>query len=249
MWKAFVELAPVLQGAIVLSTAILTAIFLFVIFTRGLSVKSKLGNLTIGDSKKEDPTSPHATCEHRHDAIDLLETVFKNSDERRYMKDIDAIKRQMEIAEDYVKQVIALMTRVYLHTLSAKGHADPASSPGFTSYSKNVLPIVECQVVSKIRTFVRENHFAEKTEREFEEYIEARSKQLREFVSHMLNDIYLYRDDITRSELYEANEKRMPEFKEYIRNFLLDCREIAVEVNQLVNTLNEEDKRIMSMFK
>lgn len=247
------DLTPEAQiaGLIILGIVSLAAIVL--IFLKGIKFNSKFANFTVQaeEHKDEKPVSPHATCKHRCEGSDAVKQMRLLSEEQVKLSMMVTIKEQMELAEEALNEMNSLFVKVFLNLLQGLGHGDPVTLPAFRSY-KCVLALLESRLRSKLRVFIRENGFAEKNEREFEDYIDLRSKQLRELVSNELNDTYIYSVavlEIPRSVLYEANVKEIHSFLEILRDMFNGCREISITTKQRVEEIDKEKAELYNMFK
>lgn len=161
--------------------------------------------------------------------------------EIRYM---ETIKKQMGIAEGAVKSIITESLQSYTSLLKNKKHKDPIKTTSCQSYML-LLRVIEHRLVDKLRLYVRENHFAEKTEVEFDSYIESKTKALIYLISESLNNLYHYDEDITRAELYDANKEKI----RIVEHILLDCfREFRISAIDSVEKVEKLESKINSIF-
>lgn len=249
MLEQLAKLSLEVQVLLIISASIIVLFLLFILLKKGIRLKGKGLNISINGNEKEiENKSPHAECVYRHHAIDLIRQVWKNADERGRLKYSQSVKLQMEQAEVFTQKYIQILIHVYLKVLQEKGFADPVSTVSFNSY-KNVLKILENSLLTIIRHAVRENNFAEKNSREFEEYVRQKIQQLADFCMNVLNDTYLYKNDVNTAELYEANKAAKNEFEQISNDFFFKCRQIAVDINEKIKYLDSEDDKIFLNFK
>lgn len=237
------------QITLIVLAAGLLFFIIFLVFRRGIKIGSKgLGISIDGPVQTSTNASPHANCKHRHDAMDTIRKVWENTEKRGRIRDTESVKKQMALAELYVKRALSTLSHIYLSTLKKAGYVDPVSTVSFVSY-KNVLIILECRIVAEVRHYIRENHFAEKDGREFDTYVDSKTKQLVDVTSAVLNDVYLYKDDITRSELHDANMSVMKDFGGLVSDFFYECRDIAREAKAEIERLDRETEDLFNRFK
>ena len=206
----FAQLPQTTQIVFIFAAVILIMAGYYLIFRRGIKIGKR--GITIAGNGFVPESSPHANCKHRHDAIDTIRGIYKNSDERGRVRDIDGMKQQMDLAELFAKRMTSELTHVYLKALQEKGIEDPVSTSSFASY-ENVLIILESRLIAEVRHYIKENHFVEKSGKEFDSYVSTRIRQLIDLSSKTLNDVYLFKKDITRAELYEKNKERRKDFE------------------------------------
>lgn len=250
-------LDPKLQGLILLS---ILGVLVYSI-RHGLKINSKFLDLSFSPgTPKIEPkdntktvrekarVSHHANCPYKYEALDFIRTISENERKITLIKEKTTVKKEMELAEESLKKLTSLFSTTYLKLLKDLGHEDPVSAYSYQSYRKT-LELLECRMKEKIRFFVHENHFAERTEQNFVEFIATRTDTLSNFVTEVLNDIYLYREDITRAQLYDANSANIDEILKIMKEFFYGCRDISKGAESKIRTLEAMNAYVWNKFK
>lgn len=245
-----IEALPVSYQVLIFNGALIALlIFVYVAAKYGMRITgSKSGfSLSFGQKKKDAKKSPHGCCDNRYDALESMKSIRKIEREIIELKYLETIKQQMDIAEGLIKSAMTKFLKIYTGLLKKKGNLDPIKTNSCQSYIL-LLKIIENRLTDKVRFLIRENHFAEKTEQEFDAYIDSKTAELISLVSETLNDLYFYDEDITRAELYDANEDRTLEFEHISRDFFQGCRRIAITMSEKIDLLESQSSEIFSRF-
>jgi len=235
------------QIAVIIGVFCLIVVGLYFGAKFGLRITGKDFSLSFGKDQPKKTGPRHSGCRNCQDAIDTFRRVREVESlifEYKYRK---LMKRQMEFVESGSKQAINKLLRIYTSMLKAKGHDNPIKTESCQSYIM-VLKVLDQRIVDLCRNFMRDNHLAEGSEQDFEGYINSRTQDIRFLVTETLNDLYHYDADIKRSELYDCNDAEFPEFSRVIRESLIRCRTVAIEINQVVEVMKIEVDQLFLKF-
>ena len=190
----------------------------------------------------------HSKCPKVGHALEMIGRLWELQDRRLELKYISSMKEQMNIVDSAVISAISKMMAIYLKTLQDKGEGNPIETKSYQSYAV-LLEIFKERWTSKLRSWVRENHFADRDRREFGDYASRKSIELYQHSTQWMNDLYFYEESVTRAELYNANLKSKPELLSKIVEALFDCRDVAINVKADINIIRIEVDEIFSHFK
>jgi hypothetical protein len=242
-----ISLLPVpVQITVVIGNLFLLGFILYIGAKFGLKFRGKGFALSFGNEKDEN-NSPHSKCKNSHDAIECLKDVRKIESDIYELKYQKLMKRQMDFVESASKEGVSKLLRIYTSLLKRKGQENPIKTESCQSYIL-ILKVLETRITDLARFFMKENHLAEKSEPEFESYIESRTNDIRFLVTDTLNDLYYYDRDITRAELYDINEDQFPDFIHIIRECFIKCRMVGFDIQRSVKELENQVEAIFLRF-
>lgn len=227
-----------LVGGVVLFSSIVSIGLIYLLkTTNGGSIRLFNGvvDITQGAKKK----SPHASCRHVEEIIDLFWTGIE------IQRKIDQIelallpKDQMTCAEQVVNSIIMKLERTYIALLSTKiPDVDLTTSREFSLYCL-CLEKIRSSCLFIIKTSVVENHYLARSPEEWIVYKERIVDSLVEKQRQILNDFYTLPTP-TRAEVREWNLRSMDGIKREYINMFNYMKTYAFERNAQIDGLKKE---------
>ena len=95
-----------------------------------------------------------------------------------------------------------------------------------------------------IREAFKENHFGDKTPKDFDAYKEDKIEFLISKTTEFLNVVYFYQEDIKRSELYKLNQDIVPKAIKLMNDIFENARDVAIDDRLKIMACNEEMTKI-----
>lgn len=188
----FTKLTPWIQFSLVVAVFIVVLLILAVIFYAIKNKNIKLKGISISDNKEsenkddEKDKSPHADCEYKLDIEILLLQQQEVLDKTYRIEHKEIISMCMkEVEEELYKIYYAAMT-IFRKSVSNLENIDLDE---LHKNYKNFCDVMKEFVIVQMRTWVRENHFAERTEAEFDAYAKNKSDNLKEAVLSFAQEI------------------------------------------------------------
>lgn len=216
------------------STVVLSGTILALVWRVGHVSLSKAG-IVIGKNTTK-PVSPHATCPHAGDIVDIVQKTTEYAEKRQELK-AELLTDQMRFYEETEEEVIGTLKALFLSLLSDKVGKDISyvQHPEYIAYTAT-LKAISADVKDYIRETFRANHYAEKTPDEQQAYVNKKETVVTQKVTEALNSFWRGQV-VTREELYKVHHKRMDGFQAFVTEvynqaFTLS-REYAKEVERL----------------
>jgi hypothetical protein len=186
----------------------------------------------------------------KKDSTEKSLVIFLNEisiliNEKTRLSEFEAIRRQMTFAEDKANEIVSMMQITYINKLKELKEKDPIKNHSFASY-RLCLFFMKKELLSKTRTYFRDNHFAKMSETKFYDYAFDKTNSICNEATEILNEIYFYDEIINREENYHMNLKNLEDIKKIIINVFMKAREIAIETVQKSKNI---DKQIQELLK
>lgn len=227
----FTSLNPEVQIAFIIAVFIIFVLFLGIIFfaLKTKQIRSKYFSIINDDTKIS--KSPHSSCKHKTDIeILLLEQQEMLS---RYFRILDK-----EIVSMCMKEVEEEVHKVYYTAIEIfrEYNSDDENIIILSKNFKNYIDCVKHFVIDQFRLWVRENHFAEKTDAEFELYCSNKAKNLENYIINFSEEnrpkIENERFNIRIKDIY-------PQIRFSAVNVLKKCRIISIQKKEEAENLYE----------
>jgi len=242
IWTLLMALPIWFQIIMILATLLL----IFLIIKQGFTIAKGRFNFSVGGNKKE-KISPHKNCPHNKDVIILMHKTDELLYQKWFTEQVDQIREQMNYAEQIFDQIRVILQKKYLSVLEDKKIVNFVDSISFQTYC-SILKEVQKLTLLIVRNSLKENHFSLKEEHEFNEYKSEKAIFLISKGTEFLNALYFYNADITRNEIYLANQSLVPELKELIMNCFETAREISVNNRVKVLRIEEQLQELMQDY-
>lgn len=152
-----------------------------------------------------------------------------------HIKDIEILKEQMKVVETNIKR-ISFMANDIMYGIIDPIVGDVKTTNYYTNF-QNVNDNISVRVKDLMREYCVQNHFTDKTEIEFQKYIEDRQNDAYKVIVSMFKDRYPQQKTIMNTE---DIKKLCPKINDCIRNILTECRQIAFKKEEDMRVLKEQ---------
>lgn len=170
------------------------------------------------------------------------ETISKNieiSIEVARIKFVETIKYQMIEAEIIYIEMADILKDNYWNEATKAGLTNGTRETSVAYYNL-MIDNMESNVMDIIRGWMKSNHFIEKTEIEFQSYIDDKIKilipKISNFIDHGFNRTVL---QVDMHELHESALKCMDRIGALANTFFHKARAISIEKKKLIDKLNK----------
>lgn len=205
---------------------------------------SKQGIELSRGNKKKISVSPHSTCPHARDIMDVIHRTIEYSEKRQELKN-SLVERQMKYYEEIEEEMIAYFKKIFLSLLSEKvGEEILDSYAQHSEYNSYIVTLkaISGDIKPYIKGCFKSNHYSEQSPEDQRTYIDRKRTLVIQKVTECLN-MYWRGTVVTRSALYKENLKNVREFENYLedifnRAFLL-ARETKEELARMEHEYNK----------
>lgn len=174
--------------------------------------------------------TPHTQCIHGKDIVILLKKQAEMFDAVRGVI-CSVMPEQMKVAEGRGIDIRGVMQRKFLKMLSgALGGKDVENLVEHSEYKlyRMCLDILYNELLDRVRILFRENHYADRTESAFRDYVANKTAELNQHASDLLNDLY-HGSLVTRVMLYDGNQEIKGSIDTIFSDIFWNAREIAIK--------------------
>lgn len=215
-------------------------IVLGVIFTLryvGGYVDISTSGIKLGKKDKEKKkVSPHSTCPHARDIMEVVRRTIEYSEKRQELK-CSILEEQMRFYEETEEEIIGLLKNIFIKALSKKldGNISYTQNNEYSNYVIT-LKAIFIDIKAYIKTCFKSNHYAYMSAENQLSYMEKKKTILGQKLSESLN-VYWRGEIITRPELFKLNSEKAGALEGYAeevfnRAFLLS-RETYARIEKL----------------
>lgn len=195
------------------------------------------------DKIKRDPNdilSPHRKCVNFPSLLQIMERAMTKSDEIMHIKYIETLYDQMTTAEESWIRIRMLLRESFVRLIPT-GIDERRKQEAKICYNL-VLDKLGKDMIGLMRKWMKRNHLIERTEIEYQSYITQRAKDLEEFFSIAIQDVYVPTEmqvDIEALRAFNI-ENAMPPIIKELTSFFIKAREIAREKEAKINKIKGE---------
>ena len=219
------------------SVSIMVAGAIFVLWQVGGYIDISTSGVKIGKKDKEKKkVSPHSTCPHARDIMEVVRRTIEYSEKRQELRN-SILEEQMRFYEETEEEVIGLLKNIFIKALSKKldGSVSYTQNNEYSSYVIT-LKAIFIDIKNYAKTCFKSNHYAYMTPENQLAYIDKKKTILGQKLTESLN-VYWRGEVITRPELYKINIEKTRIFEDYAeeifnRAFLLS-RETYARLEKL----------------
>lgn len=229
----------IIAGAIVGAWSI---VFALVYAIKKVRLKrAGVGGVEFGEKSPEQPA--HANCVHGRDIVVLLKKQAEMITAVRDIRD-SILPEQMRYAESRAVELRGLLQKTFLGLLQDEAESgrianqNHVQSDDYHMYRLCMRAAYE-DMRDYLRICFRENHFASKSEQEFRAYIAAKTDELCQNTTDLLNDLY-HGKIISRATVYEANKRLAPQIRESLADIFQQARTVAISACLESDKLEQE---------
>jgi hypothetical protein len=243
--EAFLIIVAVIVSLLILSG--IAYLIYYLIKNRTITI----GGVEILKKNKTDKLDEprfHHTCPNRNDIIILFDKIYEVSNYEISLMKLETLREQMDYADFIMANLSTRLKSYYIEEL--KKRIEPKNitdTDDYQSYEKS-LSLFKNRLMNTFRQFCKENHFAEMSMEEFNNYATIKSLYLFHEGSDLLNELYLHQDHITRDELYEINRPHIPEFLVVIKDIIENARKMAIKNKAILKEKKLELATLLESF-
>lgn len=173
---------------------------------------------------------------------------------REYEREITRIvegtilREQMRIAEIAISDIVRDVKKIHLDLINCRTKEEnfKRATEELNTYHLR-LEIMTDDIKDEFRRSFRQNHFVEKTPKEFTDYIRREMEIIFLIIEDSIDHRYSS-DLINADELKEANRYQINNYRRILEGVYTEAREIALVNAQRVNTKREKIKKITSSY-
>jgi hypothetical protein len=219
-------------------------VILFIIFGGGAGIIKNYVTQKLGLKPKKPGKYPegHLNCDLYPEHVKALEKKESVTERITVIKYIDTVYEQMAKVGSYREKIYKILFDAYKARLPESGLSETQRKAALVSYKKD-LKIALDDVQGYYRKCVKENHFTEKSDVEFNNYVIEKTESGAERLGDSFDVYYLQSVSIVdREELRATNRNEcLPQIKELVSQMFFEIREIAEKKKSLIEEIQEED--------
>ena len=218
-----------------------TPIQILVIVTLVYLVKGgtfDLPKYLIGKKKK---SKTHETCDNYADHMSLLEKERLKGYKIAEIKYKSLLFEQMTKVEILVNKIKLMMTKEFSMLIDSMDISEKRKSDAKVLYEGIVKWALE-DAQGYLKGWIKDNHFVEKTDVAFQEYIQKRTVEANEVISDGIDRYYIKSIfHVDRDDLKRANDVNLlPRITPMVSIMFIEVRSIAEEKIELIKQIEEE---------
>jgi len=182
----------------------------------------------------------HSDCKNFSSFISILDKAMRDTSEIMHIKYIETVYDQMNLVEESWRRIRVDLKQAFVKNLSdniSEHHKQDAK----VCYNL-VIDKIGRDMIGLMRKWIKRNHFTEKTEIEFQTYIGERVKDLEEFFTIAIQDVYVPDQmlvDLKQLRKFSV-EKVMPEISREIFSLFTKIRIVAIEKEAEIQKIKEK---------
>lgn len=229
----------------------LSAFFTAVMFLRWLWVEVKTflkdRSISIGsvNVKPKTEVSSHIGCPNVKDFIDILQFQQLTLVEIYRIQDKEILRDQMAYAENKTDICSNLAEKVFCQLMGDNNISNYLLSAEYASY-KALLFLIKEKTLTKFRHMCKENHFTDRTDDEFDQYIQDHVLIISDMIMFLAKNFYPLNSEIKHFD--ERINKIYPDVKKHIADVIEHAREVSKtkqkEIERLWDNFSSEYKNI-----
>ena len=187
----FTKLTPWIQFSLVVAVFIVVLLILAVVFYAIKNKNIKIKGVSISDNSSieehnQEEKSPHADCEYKLDIEILLLQQQEMLDKCYRIRTKEIISMCMKEVEEELYKIYYAAMAIFRKSVA---NLESIDIDELHKNYKNFCDVMKEFVIVQMRTWIRENHFAERTESEFDVYAKNKSDNLKEAVLSFSQEI------------------------------------------------------------
>jgi hypothetical protein len=221
------------------SVAIAAVSLLLIVWRVGTVSLSKAG-FHIGKYSSV-KVSPHATCPHAGDIMELIHRTTEYMEKRQEMK-LQLLEDQMRFYEETEEEIIGFLSKLFIGLLFDKleGIDTYIQHPEYSAYMVT-LKAIAADIKSYVRSCFKGNHYAEATPEVQRVYVNKKKDVTIQKVTDALN-MYWRGSIVTRANLYDKHQENMPKFEGYVSDIFNKAFTLARESDGKLQKMEEAYK-------
>jgi len=228
--------------------AMLTTVIFGYLISKGIiQIPSLIKKKKLKKEKSEQPESlmsMHESCPNFTSITVILERVMEKSDKIFRIKYSETLYEQMNDAELMWVDTKDVLKDNFSKTFEEENKGDASKEEKLLAmkYYTMVIDNMEVEMLGLIRRWMRKNHFVEKSDIEYQAYIDDKIEQLHHKMSRLFDDRYdedvlLVNRDTLRNTM---KTRTMPIVSKRIQTFFLRAKAISLEKLKVIQKIEGE---------
>jgi len=217
------------------SVTVVTAGLCFILYRVGYIA---FGKFQAGRKEKEKEISPHASCPHSKDIMDIIHRTADHYEKVQNLKS-SIIKEQMRYYEEIEEEVLGHLKHIFTKLISNKlSNNEQFITHSDYGYYMLILKVIFSDLKSYVRNLFLVNHYITYSIEDQQDYIEKKKTIIVQKISESIND-YWRGSLITCTEIYEKNKEQLSFFESQIKDVFNRAFFTAREVNTAIIKMEE----------
>ncbi len=223
--------------------AMLTTVIFGYLITKGI-IKIPILVKKKKKLKSDSLLALHENCPNFTSITVILERVMEKSDKIFRIKYGETLYEQMNDAELMWADTKDTLKDNFAKTFEEenKGDASKEEKLFAIKYYSLTIDNMEVEMLGLIRRWMRKNHFVEKSEIEYQAYIEEKTEQLHHKMSRLFDDRYdedvlLVDREMLRNTM---TSRSMPIISKRVQKFFLRARAVSIEKAKVIEKIEGE---------
>lgn len=204
----------------------------------------------VKSKNKNETGNPHTDCPFYQDLLNIVEQVLRTNDEtsrKIYMIETQiTLEEQMKEVEMYLSNIKDNFKTTYLKEMRECNNDDVNGlmDEKDAQHYMTILNDVEEHCKELIRTWVRRNHFSDKSDQDFLVYVDQRFNMVTSHIRTKLDELYQTNCfSISRERLYQINIMHIKtKAQEQFRLLFFRVREISINKKQTIDGLYKQNR-------
>lgn len=244
-WFQIVVLLALTISAIA-ATGCMVYLF-YIVIRKGFTLRQGSNVFTLGAGIQDQNVSPHVNCPHNKDVVILIAEVTKLINKQVVLNLHQTVREQMTYAEQKSHSIKALLQGIYLDLLKEKVSGKIVSSYSYANYRLILREMID-ELLSDLRNDLRQNHLLEMDESSFSRFVDDKVESYSVRGTEILNQSYFYTEEVTREELYTANQRVATKIKSTMGDILFNARKISIRAREESNAIDTEMNGLLEKF-
>lgn len=163
------------------------------------------------------------------------------------IKNQETIRDQMNMAEMYLAEVSAVCKKHFSELMKEYGASRPELMEEYVAFARDLSGVI-ANMLSAFRFVMRDNHLAEKGDKDMDSYIEDKLSYLQSSITVWFNEVYRSKTVPLESFLQRYDEELFDLLNRKFRTILRQARVIAMAYERQIKREMEAYNREREMF-
>lgn len=192
--------------------------------------------------KKANEGNPHLNCEHFPKFQELMKNAIGLIEKIDHIKYVVIPSEQMNEVKIVFQDIIGILRDDFSNLLDSSVATDPQKVEAKKAYFNIISRALEVKVTEQVEGWMMKNHFTEKNDMEFTEYITAKINKIYEIKIREVKDHYLHnamivtREEVSNSVLLNCAKEINPK----LTAMFFYARSVAERHGAIIKDLDEQ---------
>jgi len=185
---------------------------------------------------------PHKNCPNSFDFAKTMEKVMNRSSKISNIKNKLIMKEQMAEVDITTSEIVSILRDNFNNLLDKTKHSEEEKIEARKAYKSMIENAVIKEAKHFVRTWIAKNHFTEKTDLQFVDYVNEKIKLVYEVVTREVKENYLHKTmkisqvKLSESVILNCSDKINPK----IQHMFSYSREVAEKFEKEIVELEKE---------